>query len=344
MRHIRGCLILLGIALVGCGVCNTAWGGKNVRRFGYIQIKMGVPFQIVLYSADEATANRAAQAAYRRLKQLNAILSDYDPESELSRLCQLSGPNRPVSVSPELFGILSRSNELSKKTGGAFDVTVGPVVKLWRKSRRKKQLPVAQQLAESLTRVGHSAMVLNTTNKSVTLNKPQMQLDLGAIAKGYAADEMIVVLSQHGIRTALIDASGDVTCQGAPPNSTGWRVGVVSRKNPDQDPTLYLRLKNMSVATSGDAHQANVIDGVRYSHIVDPKTGIGLTKPMTVSVIAPSGEQADSLASAVSVMGPKRGIALIESFPHTATRIVELVDGKEIVYESTRWKRFVVAD
>jgi len=310
------------------------------KRYEYQQIRMGVPFRIVLYAPNQALANTASRDAFRRIKQLNSLLSDYDPDSELRRLCRLAAPSRPQKVSSELWYVLSRSQQLSRETDGAFDVTVGPIVKLWRKARRKKRLPDAPSLMAARDLVGFGHVKLDTETQSVSLERRQMLLDLGGIAKGYAGDEALSVLRRHGITRALVDGSGDIVIGDPPPDKPGWRIAVEPLVRKGSPPLRYLILKNIAVATSGDAYQSVTIDGVRYSHIVDPKTGLGLTERSSVTVIAADGITADSLASAVSVLGQEKGIAFVDQTNGAAALVVEIHDGTAKELASQRFAEF----
>ena len=305
-------------------------------RYEFMQIQMGMPFTITLYSADEALANKAARAAHARVKELNAILSDYDPDSELMRLCRSSGPGKPVKVSPELFFVLQKSLAFSQQSDGAFDVTVGPIVDLWRRARRKRELPDPDQLAAALEKVGHEKIRLNEKDRTVELLVPGMRLDLGGIAKGYAADEALRVLREHGITVALIAAAGDITAGDPPPGRDAWRVGIAPFGEPGGKPARFVNLKNAAISTSGDAFQFVELAGTRYSHIVDPMTGLGLTTRSSATVIAANGITADALASAVSVLGPERGMELIERTKGVEALIVFLKDGRPVPRES-KW-------
>ncbi|MBL9125524.1 MAG: FAD:protein FMN transferase, partial [Planctomycetaceae bacterium] len=190
---------------------------ERLERYDFTEKHMGVPVKIVLYAPDEAAANAAAQAAYARFAQLDKVLSDYDPESELMRLCRRAGTPEPTPVSGDLWKVLRRSQELARATDGAFDVTVGPLVRLWRRSRREKELPSPKLLAEALAATGFESLVLHEDARAVALLKPGMRLDLGGIGMGYAVDEAMQVLEHHGIRRALIDASGDILASAPPP-------------------------------------------------------------------------------------------------------------------------------
>jgi FAD:protein FMN transferase len=246
-----------------------------------------------------------------------------------------------VEVSPELWEVLNRSQQLAKKTEGAFDVTVGPSVSLWRKARREGRFPRADLLDETRRRVGYRNLVLDPDRRTAELRAPNMRLDLGGIAKGYAIDEALKVLQQFGIRSALVSGGGDLAVSGPPPAAPGWRIEVAPLDVPDAPPARFVLLKHAALATSGDVFQKLVIDGTRYSHIVDPRTGIGLTDQSLVTVIASDGATADSLATAVSVLGPKAGMRLIEESAGDVALIVRMPEGKLEQFESTGFKRFL---
>lgn len=308
--------------------------GETLQRYEFRQIEMGAPFRITLYAADEAAANKAAEAAFERIDALEDIMSDYDPDSELMRLCRKSEPGEAVAVSDDLLHVLVRAQKLSKKTDGAFDVTVGPIVRLWRIARRKKELPPQQALQAALGKVGYQNVKLDRRAGTVELKKQGMRLDLGGIAKGYAGDEALEVLEKHDLPRALVDAGGDIVAGDPPPGKKGWRIGIASPVKPDEPPERFLQLQNAAVATSGDAYRFIEIDGTRYSHIVNPKTGVGLTVRRSVTVVAPKGISADAMASALSVLGPRRGIELVEQCKHTAALIAQQEDGRLRVVES----------
>ena len=302
---------------------------------------MGVPFAATFYASDEASANKAIDAAWARIEHLNSLMSDYDSNSELMQLCRDSRPGQPIRVSPELFEVLLKSIEVSELSDGAFDISVGPLVKLWRRARRQKELPDPTLLQEARELVGWRNIRLHRATCSVELLKPGMRLDLGGIAVGYAADEAIRVLKQHGLAHALIDGSGDIVVSDPPPGATGWRIGIASLREPEAAPQVFATLSNCSISTSGDAYQFVELGGQRYSHIVDPKTGLGLTERCSVTIIAPDGVTADALATAVSVLGPVRGLKLIESRPCVAALLATLQDDRLVTRQSVRWNTLV---
>jgi len=298
-----------------------------LKRFAFSEPHMGTTFEIVLYTSDEETAKQAARAAFARIAELDGIMSDYRPTSELMKLCEQAG-GPPVKVSDDLFAVLEQAQKTAQLSAGAFDVTVGPIVRLWRKARRTREVPSAEALKKALALVGHEKMQLDPLARTVQLMLVGMLLDLGGIAKGYAADAALAVLRRRGISQALVAAGGDITVGDPPPKTSGWKVGIAPLKNPEGKPSHYLLLKNAAVSTAGDASQFVEINGVRYSHIVDPKTGLGLLGRRSVTVIAGSGMRADALDTTVCVLGPERGLALIEAAKDSAALYVFEVDGE----------------
>ncbi len=310
----------------------TAVAAQELRRYQFSHRQMGTVFQIVLYASTPHQAQAAAQSAFERIDQLNSILSDYDPQSELSRLSATSGTGRWVRVSEDLWRVLSFSQRLACRSEGAFDVTVGPLVRLWRRARRQHRLPKPQRLQQALQATGYRWLRLDPGTKRVLLMRSGMRLDLGGVAKGYAVQQALEVLRRRGIRHALVDGGGDLALGDPPPGRRAWRVQLPPVDPRRPKPPQFLHLAQVAVATSGDAYQHVLIDGKRYSHIVDPRTGLGLTNQSTVTVIAPQGMQADALATAVSVLGPQRGFELLRCYPGTAARVVMLQEGKPRVF------------
>jgi FAD:protein FMN transferase len=337
----RRMVAAIGMALI---LSAEAPGGDGpaLRRFEFTEPHMGTAFTLILYSADDATASRASKAAFDRIKELDKTLTDYDPDSELMRLCAKAG-GPPVAVGPDLFDVLARSKALYERSEGAFDVTIAPVVRLWRRARREKVRPDPDLLAKALALVGSDAIHLDPARRTVELSRPGMKLDVGGIAKGYASEEAIKVLKREGIASALVAGSGDIVVSGPPPGRPGWTIAVAPLK-PEAEggssPTILL--KDAAVSTSGDAEQFVEIDGVRYSHVVDPKTGLGLTERRSVTVIAPEGITADGLDTAACILGPDKGLKLIESTPGAAGLFVRITPQGQEVGESRGWAKYMI--
>ncbi len=309
----------------------TAW-----KPYHAAQVQMGVEVKIVLYAPNPEAANRATNAAYARIAQLNQIMSDFDPTSELSRLSHTAATPDFVPISCDLFRVLAAADQLSRQSEGAFDITIGSLTKQWRRARRRKELPSPHKLGEGLKATGHQNVLLDKKRPAVKLLKPGMKLDLGGIAKGFAADEALLVLSKLGYKRALVNASGDMAIGDPPPGEKGWKVAVAALK-PDGKPTHKLLLSNCGIANSGDAWQHVVIAGKRYSHILNPTTGLGLTRSSSVTVIAKDCMTADSFASAISVLGPGKGIQLANQTPGLRALVVEAGEPEPRVTQTKQW-------
>ncbi len=305
-------------------------------RFAYEKAEMGLPFRVTLYAPDEDAAKAAADAAFARIAQLNRVFSDYDPDSELSRLSRTQ--DVAVPVSDDLWNVLVRSQALADQTGGAFDITVGPLVNLWRRVRRKRELPTPELLAEMKSRVGFQNLVLDPSARTALLRRADMRLDCGGIAKGYAMDAALRTLRQRGFQQALVGGGGDMAAGDAPPGRDGWRIELASPDIPDAPPPQTIVLCNSAIATSGDSSQYVVIDGVKYSHIVDPRTGLGLIDHGLVTVLAPDCTTADSLATAVSVLALQRAKEVVAAAgDHVSARIIRRPAEKTEVNVTDGW-------
>lgn len=288
---------------------------QEFQRFTFDSRHMGTNFRIVLYAAEAQKAETAAKVAFARVGELDQILSDYNPKSELMRLCTANDakPGEPQRISVELLRVLTVSQELSQKSGGAFDVTIGPLSRIWRLVRRTQQLPEPQELQTALAKTGWQNLILDPQAGTATLKRSGMRLDLGGIAKGYAADAANRVLAEHGFTRTLVAASGDIRVGDAPPGQKGWTVEIAPLGQ--GMPARFVKLANAAVSTSGDLVQSVEIGGVRYSHVLDPKTGLGLTGFRSVTVIAPTATQSDGYSTAASLLPPKQALKLVEGIP-----------------------------
>ena len=314
-----------------------------LARFEFMESHMGTRFRIVVYAATEQSANLASSAAFERITRLDAIMSDYSETSELMLLCKQS-EGKTVKVSEDLFRVLMKSQELARRSNGAFDVTVGPLVRLWRRARRTGELPDKQRLVEALESTGYNSLHLDAKDRSVRLDRSGMFLDLGGIAKGYAADEAMAVLKVHGLNRSLVAAGGDIAVGAPPPRKDGWVIAIGEIESLEAPPTRYLVLHDSAVSTSGDANQNVEIGGVRYSHIVDPRTGLALTGRSSVTVVAADCATSDGLATAASVLGPQEGLRLIDSTAGAAGLFVQAQGEGIHSSETSRWKQIHTTD
>lgn len=328
-------LFVVSLACGGPG--EEAGPGGRLVRFEFEETHMASPFHLVLYSTDAAAARRASRAAFDRIEALNKVLSDYDPDSALSRLSQSAGRG-PVPVGADLFDVLERSKRISERSGGMFDVTIAPVGRLWRRARRDRKLPDPRLIDEARTLVGSDKMILDPAARTVNLTMPGMKLDVGGIAKGYASQAALDVLKAMGIRRALVGGAGDIVVGDPPPDADGWKVAIapVDPKSSYRPPTLLL--KNAAVSTAGDAERFVVIDGHRYSHIVNPRTGMGHEDRAAVTVVAPDGGTADALETTAYLLGPERGLKLVDETPGAAALFQRLTPEGVKTFESSRFR------
>jgi thiamine biosynthesis lipoprotein len=293
---------------------STAATAPVDARYEFSQVHMGVPVRLTLYAPDESRARAAAAAAFSTIGALEDIFSDYRPDSEVSRIARRHDEDVPVSG--ELFAVLSRSLDIARSTNGAFDPTVGPLVALWREARRTGRLPERSAMEAARGRVGWTLIDLHPTDRTVRLRKPGMRLDLGGIAKGYILQAAVLALADHQIPRALIEAGGDIVAGDPPPGRNGWRVDLPA--DAGIDPAFMHRaahLSNAALASSGPTFQFVEIGKIRYSHVIDPRQGLGVTDERVVRVIARDAATADALATALSVTGPDAIPDIMARFP-----------------------------
>jgi thiamine biosynthesis lipoprotein len=292
---------------------------RRLERFDYSLPRMGTLFRIELYAPEENAAAAAAMAAFDRIEKLEQLLSDFREDSELSLLTR-QAVGAPMRVSPELFEVLERSLEISRLSDGAFDVTIGPVSQLWRRARHEGRPPDPAELAKARKLVDYRLVELDSRARTVMFRESGMQLDLGAIGKGYAADEALRVLESRGIHRALIDAGGDLRLGDPPPERAGWRVELFDPGG--SAAPCVLTLRGVGVATSGDAFQRLERNDERYSHIVNPRDAQGVRDAASVTVIAADGTTADALSTTLSILPVEEGVRLLESFPGASAYLV----------------------
>ena len=330
---------IFGFALLLAAGCTTTSREKTLSRYEFTRVEMAIPFRIVAYATSGEVASNACNAAFARVHELNGILSDYDPDSELSRLSRSSGSGREVPLSPDLWRVLTRAQQISRESGGAFDITVGPLVNLWRKARRDKQFPRADLLEDARARIGYTNILLNPKAHTAKLLLPEMRLDVGGIGKGYALDAALSALREHGISRALVTGAGDMAAGEPPPGKPGWRIELPPLDVTNRPPTRFVQLRKCGFATSGDLFQRLELNGKRYSHIIDPRTGLGLTDHSLVNIIAPDATSADALSKVASVLGPSTAFPIIEKH-HAAARVVRIPNNNIETAETSSFSRF----
>lgn len=312
-------------------------------RFEFEEPHMGTRFRIVLHAPDKDAAITAATAAFKRVRELEAVLSDYKASSETMKLCAANDrePGKAIAIGDDLAAVLGHALDVSRQSDGAFDVTVGPLSKLWREARKANQLPAEADRTAAIGKVGWKNVELDRERKTVRLKLAGMRLDFGGIGKGYAADAALAVLKSHGCPHALVAAAGDITVGDAPPHRDAWLVDIEPLGA--GMPKKQVRLVNASVSTSGDLYQFVEIGGTRYSHLLNPKTGLGLTGFIRATVVAKRGWQADALTKAACLMPAEQAMRLIDTLDGTAMHLATKAnaDAKEVVVQSKRYDGFV---
>lgn len=262
---------------------------------------MGSPLNIILYAQDSAVANKQAMACFKLVDSLNHIFSNYDSSSELTNINNYAGIAK-IRVTPLIWELLMKSKEAYIKSKGAYNIAMGPLTYLWRTARRSKKFPTQLQIKEKLLLCDFNKIQLNDLDHSIYLSAKGMQLDFGGIGKGYIAQKVVDYLKINGITESLVDAGGDMVLGNAPRDKKGWTVGVNQPEQAEDLLPAKLLLHNLSVATSGDVYQFIEHNGKKYSHIIDPTTGYGVTSLRNVTVIANEGALADWLATACSIL------------------------------------------
>jgi thiamine biosynthesis lipoprotein len=295
-------------------------------------MKMGSAFNLIIVSADSNKANHLARKSYELVDSLNHIFSNYDSSSELSKINASAGL-LPYKMSRAMLDLVQKSQYAYIQSKGAYDISIGPLSSLWRKARKAKLFPEASTVLATKKLVGLNQVKINKRLGTIFLPNANMQLDFGGIAKGYIAQWVINYLKANGIQQALADAGGDIVMSGAPLNQQGWLIGVNLPETTDQLLNKKLQLSNCSVATSGDVYQFIEYKGVKYSHIINPLTGYGVTNLRNVTIVAKTGATADWLATACSILPIKEAKQLAIS--HQAALLITTLKNGKLVFEAT---------
>lgn len=291
------------------------------------RIVMGTFARVIAVAPRSHTAKNCIDAAFEQLDTVDKLMSVHRDDSQISRVNR-DAHKSPVSVDKLTFDVLQKAVEFSKLTDGTFDITVGPLIDIWHCAAEANSVPSDVQLRQARRQVGYEKLILDANDMTVRFAVEGMKLDLGGIAKGYAIERAVQAMQAGGAVGGMVDVGGDIRCFGtpAPPKKT-WLIGL-------QDPTdpqrlvasgkilLTLTLTNTAIATSGDYRRFILIDGRKYSHIVDRNTGKSAGSLSSVTIIADNATDADALATAVSVMGPDKGLALIEKIPRTEAILI----------------------
>jgi thiamine biosynthesis lipoprotein len=291
------------------------------------RLVMGTIAHIIAVAPDQRTANKSIEAAFEQLRDIEALMSYHKDNSELANVNR-NAYKAPVKVSSQTFEVLQKSIEFSSLSDGAFDITVGPLMDLWRSAAEANSVPSDSKLAEVRAKVGYQKLILDANERTVRFALEGMKLDLGGIAKGYAIDKAIEAIQNCGVTGALVDVGGNIRCFGTPPKGkTHWQIGLQDPNASKDDinienPILVLKLTDAAIATSGHYRRFALIQGKKYSHIIDTKTGSSSDKLASVTIIAKDATTADALSTAVIVLGAEKGLALIKKLPETEAILI----------------------
>ncbi len=274
---------------------------------------MGSRFEITVVAEDETQANAYIGMAVAEISRIEKLISSWDPNSQTSEINRNAGV-KPIMVSEELFALINRCQGLSKLTDGAFDITFASVDKIWKFDGSMTVMPSEEEITNSVQRIGFEKIVLNEAETSVYLPETGMKIGFGAIGKGYAADKAKALLQERGVKAGIINASGDMNTWGKQPSGDDWKVAITNPMDKNKAFAL-LPIYDSAVVTSGNYEKYVMIDGERYSHIIDPRTGYPAKGIVSATIFAPKAELADALATATFVMGIEAGIDRINQLP-----------------------------
>ncbi|MFK7735726.1 MAG: FAD:protein FMN transferase [Pirellulaceae bacterium] len=329
--------MLYGAGLLCCLLCNGSHAAAQelqrapepkLEGYEWTFPTMGTRMSLTAYAADKKIAKAAFDAAEARVREIASTLSDYDRESETSLLTTAAYPG-PENVSEDLWNVLVASEKWYKRTDGAFDSSLGSVTRLWRKYRRSERIPSQDELQKALSSTGWSNVHLEAKTQSICLKRPDIKLDFGGIGKGYAVDEAFGVLQDFGVHRCLVNLSGNMRAGEPPPGREAWRIEIAPVQRGEK-PLRRIAVANTALATSGDLWQFIEIDGIRRSHVLDPKTGYGVPGPTSVTAIAETALDADALATAACILPRDKAIRLCERWL-AAALLANLKDGQRRV-------------
>jgi len=313
---------------------------KGNRHYASVKT-MGTRGTILMVTPDVRTAGKWLPLAVEQIEYVNTAMSSYSTDSELSML-NATASKGPVPVSNQLLRVLVQSRELSRLSGGAFDVTYSPLRDLWRNAARNGLVPDQSALQACRKKIGWQKVALDEESAEVRFTSDGMKIDLGAIAKGYGIDLAAEALSAAGMRKGFIEIGGDMRVIGTSEQGRPWRVGVRDPREPAAAGAFIgkILLSDCAVATSGNYERYFEVDGKRYSHIMDPRTGMPVQSVLSATVIAPTAMLADGLATTITVLGPEKGIDLIESLPDVECLLVTKSNGDLIIQRSSAFAKY----
>tara|TARA_B100000767_G_scaffold268188_1_gene288048 strand:- start:882 stop:1778 length:897 start_codon:yes stop_codon:yes gene_type:complete len=282
---------------------------------------MGSSFEITVVATEKDFANQSLAFAKEEIIRIENLISSWDDKTETSKV-NINAGIAPVEVSKELFDLIYRSQKISKLTSGAFDITFAAIDKLWTFDGRDSKMPTLDSLKASVSNIGYKEIQLDHEALTVFLPKKGMKIGFGAIGKGYAADRAKQILVERGVKAGIINASGDMNTWGTKPDGSSWTIGIINPMN-NENVFSWFSLEHNAVVTSGNYEKFTLIDGKRFSHIIDPRTGIPSQGIVSCTVFAGKAELADAVATAIFVMGVEPGLFLINQLPNTEAVLID---------------------
>ena len=299
---------------------------------------MGSSFNIIFYHTDSAEAVLLAKKCFLIVDSLNNIFSDYSSESEVGKLASQTNQT-DIKISDELFSMIIRSKDAWERSGKMFDITIGALTQLWRKAKKENSFPSEGEIKAAKDLTGFKNLIINERSKTIAFKKQGIRFDFGGIVPGYVAQRVMDFLKTKNINIALVDASGDIVMSDAPPGKEGWTIGINLPQNENEIWDKKLELKNFAVSTSGDVYRYTIHNGIKYSHIIDPRTGYGVTSQRNVTVITKYGADADWLATACSILSIKKALKLAKK-EHAAILIATMNGEKIVTYKSKSFDKY----
>lgn len=290
---------------------------------------MGSAFELTVVAENKEKASNYIEQAKNEIVRIEKLISSWDKNSETAKINSNSGI-KPIKVSKELFDLIDRAQRISKITSGAFDITFAAIDRIWNFDGGVSQMPSFEVIQNSISKIGHSKLKLNKKESTVFLPEKGMKIGFGGIGKGYAADQAKELLINKGVKGGIINASGDMNTWGKQPDGLPWTIGIVNPMNKEKV-FSWFSLKHDAVVTSGNYEKFTLIDGERFSHIIDPRTGIPSKGIISSTIFADKAELADALATATFVMGAESGMFLIDQLPNIEAI---LIDDKGVIYKS----------
>lgn len=291
---------------------------------------MGNRFEITIVSDNEAEAVARIDDAVNEISRIEKLLTTFNDSSQTNLINQHAGI-KPVKVDKEVFDIIQRAKRISELTQGAFDISYGSVDKrLWNFDKTMTSLPDTESAKRSVHLINYRNVILDQKKGTVFLKEKGMRIGFGGIGKGYAAERAKIILQQNGVTSGIVNAAGDLTAWGFQPNGKEWTIGIAD-PNSSHHPFSYLNITNMAIATSGNYEKFITINGKKYSHTIDPKTGLPITGIKSVTIISPNAEIADAMATPVMIMGIKVGLDMVNQVAGLACIIV---DDNDKIYTS----------